>query len=112
MSHRMLQVNENLQRELSPLIAEMVDWEGVLVTVTRVLVTPDLRNATAWLSVLNTNEPQKAVDLLNQRSSEFYEPLSDRLRMKRVPRIEFKIDDQLEELDRLDSIIDSLDTES
>lgn len=108
MSHRMLQVNENIQRELSPLLSEMIDWEGGLITVTQVIATPDLRQATVWISALNVAEPQKCIDLLNERSSDFYEPLSDRLRMKFIPRLEFKLDEKVDEISRVDSLFEEI----
>lgn len=111
MSHRMLQVNENLQRELSPLLSEVIDWAGGLVTVTQVMVSPDLRKATVWVSALNVPNPQQCIDLLNERSSEFYEPLSERLRMKYVPRLTFELDDKVEEFNRVDSLFEQISGE-
>lgn len=109
MSHRMLQVNENIQRELSLIMAEMIDWEGALVTITQVSINPDLRSGTVWLSVLNADKPEKYIALLNERSSEFYQPLSDRLRMKHIPQLEFKLDDKMEELTAIDSLFDAIE---
>jgi ribosome-binding factor A len=106
MSHRMLQVDQNIQRELSPLLLEYFDWGNALVTVTSVITTPDLRTATAWISVLNAPNPSAVIDLLNKRSYDIYEPLASRLTMKHVPKIEFKLDDKSDDLVRLDELID------
>ena len=43
MKHRLLRVNELLKRELSSLIAREITFEGALVTVNQVDVTPDLK---------------------------------------------------------------------
>lgn len=95
-----------MQRELSPLLLELFDWGKALVTVTSVITTPDLRQATVWVSVLNSENTQSIIELLNKRAYDMYEPLSHRLKMKHTPKLEFKLDDQGEELLRIDELID------
>lgn len=112
MSHRLHKVNENIQRELSPMIAESDFAEAGFLTLTHVLTTPDLRFATVWMSVLNHPNPQSLIDRLNERSHEFYEPLSDRLKMKYAPQLTFKLDDQSDELNKIDAIIDDIHNEA
>ena len=108
MSHRLLQVNDNLLRELSPLVLQELTVDKGLVTLTRALVTPDLRQATVWVSVLDRPKPEEIINLLNSRSSEFYPLLSKRLKMKYVPQLTFKLDDQVEELNRIDELLDTI----
>ena len=52
MKHRLLRVNELLKRELSTIITREITFDGVLVTVNQVDVTPDLKHAHAYVSVL------------------------------------------------------------
>lgn len=108
MNQRLHKVNENLKRELSMILAEEAISENGLITITQVFVTPDLRDATVWLSVLNNNEPDKVVELLNKRSHEFFEPLSDRLRMKFVPKLVFRLDDKVDETNRIDALLEDI----
>ena len=108
MSQRLHKVNENLQRELSRLLSEEPIVESGLITLTHVIVSADLREATAWISILNNPEPQTVIELLNKRSVEFYEPLSNRLRMKYVPRLIFKLNEHSDEVSKIDAIIDDL----
>lgn len=102
----MLQVNANLQRELSLILAEQYADPAGFLTLTHVLTSPDLRTATAWISTLDPSKAEATVHLLNQRSYEFYKPLADRLKMKYIPKLEFKLDDQIDELSRIDSLMD------
>lgn len=111
MSHRMLQVNENLQRELSRLLAEENIAEDALITITQVMVSPDRRQATVWLSIMNHKIPETVIDLLNKRSVEFYRPLSTRLKMKHVPKITFTLDQQADKLSRIDTLLDTIHKE-
>lgn len=108
MSHRMLQVNENLQRELSQIIAELIDWEGALVTITHVDTQPDLRQATVWISALNTATPEKCVELLNKRSWDLYKSLSPRLVMKRTPQLTFALDVHIEDTTRMQELFEAI----
>lgn len=104
----MLQVDQNIQRELSPLLIELFDWGDKLVTLTNVVTTPDLRTAIAWVSVLNTNNPEEVIKVLNKRSFDLYEQLAKRLKMKNTPKIEFKLDENEESIIRIDQIIEEL----
>ena len=52
MKHRLLRVNELLKRELSSLIAREITFENALVTINQVDVTPDLKSAHVYVSIL------------------------------------------------------------
>ena len=54
MKHRLLRVNELLKRELSTLFVREMTFEDALVTVNQVDVTPDLKSAHVYVSVLGT----------------------------------------------------------
>lgn len=108
MSHRLHMVNENVHRELSLVLAEQGPSEEGLVTITHVLTTPDLREATVWVSVLNSTQPEKIVDQLNANSNHYYEILSPRMKMKYVPKLLFKLDEQGDELSRIDALLDQI----
>lgn len=106
MSYRILQVNENVRRELSPLLVELIDWQGTIGTVTQVITTADLRYATVYVSILNADDPMSFIKLLNDRSYSLYSMLSDRLVMKRVPKLFFKLDDQSMSDDNVQKLLD------
>lgn len=109
MSNRLLRVSENLQHELSLILQEELAGQSGLVTITSVFVTPDLRQATVWLSTMNYAEPDKLVESLNQRSADFFAPLRERLRMKHVPQLTFRIDEKKEEIERIDELLDTIE---
>ena len=60
MKHRLLRVNELLKRELSTIITREMNFDGVLVTLNQVDVTPDLKHAHAYVSVLGKKDGQAA----------------------------------------------------
>lgn len=108
MSYRMLKVNANLHQELSRLIVEEFSWDSVLVTLTQVMVISDLKSATAWISVSGSDKTEAVIDLLNKRSSGFYKLLSQRLKMKYVPHIVFKLDDRADAVSRIDELLEEV----
>ena len=110
MSNRLLRVSENLQHELSLILQEEFSGHNGLVTITSVIVSPDLRQATVWLSMMNYPNPQSLIDSLNQRSADFFSPLRERLRMKYVPQLTFRIDEKKEEIERIDELLDTLES--
>ena len=59
MKHRLLRVNELLKRELSSLLVREMTFENLLVTVNQVDVTPDLKSAHVYISVLGSKGRKK-----------------------------------------------------
>lgn len=108
MSHRLHQVNENIQRELSLILAESIAAEAGLLTIAQVSTSPDLRTAKVWVSVLNNPNPGKVVETLNAQSQEFFHQLSPRIKMKFSPQLTFLLDEHGEELTKLDSLLDEI----
>ncbi len=82
--------------------------EQGLVTITHVLVSPDLRQATVWISVLNHPKPEAVIDQLNKQSTHLYSKVSPRLMMKFVPQLTFKLDDKVDEVSQVDALLDTI----
>ena len=60
MSERMRRVNESVRQVLAEALPELKDPRIGFVTVTGVVTTPDLRQATVYVSVLGTAQKRKA----------------------------------------------------
>ena len=54
MSNRTLRVNELIQRELSAILRQRHQSEAVAVTITEIRVSPDLRDARVFVSVIGS----------------------------------------------------------
>src|SRR4029079_6986990 len=63
MKHRQLRVNELLRRELSGIITRELSFDEALVTINQVDVTPDLKNAHVYVSVLG-NKSENVIEEL------------------------------------------------
>jgi len=82
-----------LKRELSNIITFEIDKpEGVsFITVSEINLSKDGKKAIVYISALKREEAVKSVELLNKASGYIHGLLGRRLRMKVVPRPEFKI---------------------
>ena len=99
MSQRTERVNSLIREELSALLREeMRDPRvGGLVTVTHVDVSPDLRHAVAFVSVLGTDEERTSTMRALQHARPFLRrELAQRMRSKNTPDLEFRADDSIE----------------
>ena len=81
-----------------------------LVTVTSVQMSPDLGLAKIYLSVYNTDDKQGVILSLNEEKTRLRQSLAHRLRkhMRRIPEIDFYLDDTLDEMYRLNDLFDRL----
>ncbi len=106
---RTARINVQLQREVAELIREsMTDPKVAAVSVTRADVSPDLRNASIYVSSLGSDEElASAVEALQRVASGFRRELGTRLRLRRIPALKFRADVQMRQAERLDRLIRS-----
>jgi ribosome-binding factor A len=104
---RKLRLNVQFQRELAGLIREELrDPRLMGVTLTRVDVAPDLRNANVFVSALGTDaQAAQAVKALDGAAGRLRKGLSRNLKLRLVPQLHFRLDAQLREADRLSTLI-------
>jgi ribosome-binding factor A len=108
-SGRMRRVNEALKEVLSEGIGELKDPRIGFVTVTGVDASPDLRQATVYVSVLGGKRKQDATLAGLQSSHGVLQGKVNReLRLKRTPQLSFEYDPTVERGVRLSKLIDEL----
>ena len=111
MSRRTDRVNDLLRSELSKHLREVKDprVDDGLVTITKVVASPDLRHAMVYVSHLGADSA--AADLiagLNHAAPFLRELMKPGLAMKHVPALRFAFDPSIERGARLASIIEAL----
>ena len=81
-----------------------------LVTVTSVRMSPDLGLAKIYLSVYNTDNKQAVILSMDEEKGRLKQSLGLRLRrhMRRIPDIDFYLDDTLDEMYRLNALFNQL----
>ena len=110
MKHRLLRVNELLKRELSTAITRDLTFEGVLVTVNQVDVTPDLKSAHVFVSVLGSETPSAVTDKLEENRIMLQSELSRKIVLKYTPHLIFHLDDSTERGSRVIEILREIET--
>jgi ribosome-binding factor A len=113
-TRRQRQVAELLHEEISLLIQRRArDPRLGFVTVTDVEVTPDLRVAHVYVSVLGSDdEVKQALAGLEHAASFFRRELGASLSLRYTPKLDFRLDDSLQRAFRVDRLLDSILDES
>jgi ribosome-binding factor A len=110
MSERTARVDELLREEISRvLVREIKDPRIGFVTITRVEVTPDLRHATVWASVIGQPDERQQTMRALGRAMPFVRHELGVLRLRRVPELHLKLDDTSERGTRVLSILHELE---
>jgi ribosome-binding factor A len=109
MKHRLLRVNELLKRELSIAITRDLTFEGALVTVNQVDVTPDLKSAHVFVSVLGSETPFAVTEKLKENRVMLQNELSRKVVLKYTPHLIFHLDDSTERGSRIIEILQEIE---
>ena len=110
MKHRLLRVCELIKRELGVIIGRELKFEAPLVSVRAVDITPDLKNAHVFISVIGTKwQKEQALELLREKRQHLQHELSRRVIIKYTPHLHFELDESIERGTRVISLLDELD---
>jgi len=94
MSKRCEQVSSELQHQLSKLINREVELPpGCMVTILRIIVSPDLKIAKIFISVLPENKRGTALDHLNKNTNFIRKRLKTKIYLYTLPELRFFIDE-------------------
>ncbi|MDQ3045120.1 MAG: 30S ribosome-binding factor RbfA [Chloroflexota bacterium] len=113
MTRRTRQVGELLREELDDIIRrEVKDPRIGFMSITEVEVTPDLRHARAFISVLGTDEEREATLKALRSAARFIRfHLKPRLRMRQIPDLEFRDDRSMEHAESISRVLHGLNVE-
>jgi ribosome-binding factor A len=112
---RPLRVGEEVRHALSHILTYEMDrlddpdLYGKSVTVTEVRVSPDLRNATAFVVPLGATiegyEAGPLIKALNRAAGYFRGMLAREVRLQFSPTIRFKLDESFDEASRIEGLL-------
>jgi len=113
-SQRPERVQEAIRQEISKIVHEEIkDPRLGFITITGVELTRDLRHAKVYFSVLGEAKARHlALKGLVSAKGRIKGLLADRINLKFMPQIEFKIDESLERTQRIYSILDKIKKET
>ncbi|MDD5145493.1 MAG: 30S ribosome-binding factor RbfA [Candidatus Pacebacteria bacterium] len=110
--NRIQRVNQLIKEKIAQIILKEADFPvGVLVTVTRVNTSSDLRDSNIFVSVFPERERVKTVGFLNKKIYNFQGKINKLLRMRPVPRIKFLEEKETVEAAKIEEILEELKKE-
>lgn len=97
-----------LQKELAEIFQSQTRMmRGVMVSVTRVKVSPDLSVCTAYLSVFPSERAEEIVNNINANNKTVRYELGTRVRnqLRIIPELRFFVDDSLDYIEHIDELL-------
>ena len=97
-----------LQKELAEIFQSQTRMmRGVMVSVTRVKVSPDLSICTAHLSIFPSNKGEELLRNINANEKSVRYELGKRIRnqVRIIPELRFFIDDSLDYIEMIDELL-------
>ena len=108
-SQRQLRVGEMIKQSLGQIFlrgeAKVPTLETNKITVTEVRMSPDLKNARAYVIPLGGKDAENTVDLLTEFSYLVRKALSKKIDMKFLPRISFVNDNSFDYAEKIEKLI-------
>lgn len=116
MGKRQNQVAELIKRNFSILLqaeGSYIYGREPLVTVTNVVMSPDMALAKIYVSVYNTENKQEVILMMESEQPALRKGLARRIRshVRIIPNVAFYLDDTLDEIFRVDSLFKKLEEE-
>ena len=110
---RASRVGDQIRAHLAELLAREVRDPGIgFLTITRVGVTPDLQQARVYYTTMGDDKARKESRRALERAAPFLRrEIGRRLRLKRVPELDFFFDESIEQHDRIERILQELKAE-
>ena len=108
-SQRQLRVGEMVKQSLSNIFmkgeAKVPTLETNRITVTEVRMSPDLKNAKAYVIPLGGKDSENTVNLLTKFSYLVRKALSKKIEMKFLPKISFVNDKSFDYAEKIEKLI-------
>lgn len=108
--NRLNRIEEELKKEISSIITFELKNPNVtgLISVTKTKITPDLKYAKIYVSILNSKNTNQTIDALNKSSGFFRTQIAKKINLRITPELTFVLDDSIEYGAKIDSIIREL----
>ena len=108
-SQRQLRVGELIKQSLGQIFirneAKVPSLITKNITVTEVRMSPDLKNAKAYIIPLGGKDTESTVDVLTQFSHQIRKALSKKINMKFLPKVSFVGDKSFDYAEKIEKLI-------
>lgn len=110
-SQRQLRVGEVIRHALAQTLergeAHDPGLDGVSITVTEVRISPDLRNATAFVMPLGGADAGPVLESLTRAAPFFRRRIAGEVDLRRLPALSFELDDSFDNASHIDTLLRS-----
>ncbi|MBO6288903.1 MAG: 30S ribosome-binding factor RbfA [Alphaproteobacteria bacterium] len=109
LSQRQLRVGQEVRK----VIAEAIEQGEVrspeiaeaFITITQVIMSPDLKYATVYLMTLNGKNLGVVLEQMQAEKWLFKKLVATKLKLRYTPEINFRVDDTFDEIDRINELM-------
>ncbi|MBP6397514.1 MAG: ribosome-binding factor A [Saprospiraceae bacterium] len=109
---RQLQLGELIKRNFSTVLQQegRYIYGDVLVSVTKAIISPDLSQVKIYLSIYGTEEKEEILQNIENQTFQLKQGLAHRIKsqIRRIPEIYLYLDDTLDEMYRVDGLLDRI----
>lgn len=104
---RMNRIDEEIKKEVSSIIMNDIKDPNLtgLISVTKAKVTPDLKYAKIYVSILNAKNVKEDLAILKKTAGLTRSLLAKRINLRITPEIIYVLDDSMEYGEKIDSIL-------
>ena len=111
-SKRQLRVGEEIRHALADIFLKqdvyLDELRDISITVSEVSVSPDLTNAKVFVMTLGGEDIEIIVSILNKMAPLFAHHVSQKVHLRRVPKLKFIIDGSFDHVDKMTSLFNNL----
>lgn len=109
-TNRMEKVDEEFKREIGRIIDQDLKNTNItgLISVTKVKVSPDLKSARVYISILNAKSKKNTLDGLNKATGFIRSELAKRINLRYTPSLIFELDESMEYGAHIESILNEI----
>lgn len=108
--NRLARMNEELKKEISHILTFELKNPNVtgLISVTRAQITPDLKYAKVYVSLLNSKNDEKTMAGLKESAGFIRSQIAKTLNLRITPELIFEQDDSIEYGAKIEGILKEL----
>ena len=108
--NRLNRINEELKREISNIINYEMSNSNVtgMISVTSVKITPDLRHARVFVSLINSKSVKNALAALKSSSGFIRSRIAEKINLRVTPELIFELDDSMQYGEKIDNILKNI----
>jgi len=108
-SQRQLRIGEEIRHAVAQMLERQEFHEPALqdvsVTVTEVRISPDLKNATAYIMPLGGDQANEVLEALTRARPFVRNQVGQTMRLRHVPNITFEMDETFDQASKIETLL-------